>query len=333
MKKLLATLLAGSMMLGLAACSNSTPVDTAPSGTGSGGELAYPDGELRIQVPFQTGGALDVQVRTTAQYLSKELGVNVIIENTPGAGGQLGTTEYLDESANTSTILLTDAWLMTVTPLISQVEYTLEDYIPIIDHNVTNFCLYASPDNTGIDSFEALKEYGADNRILFGSGGAGTSLYIVQKSMLDAMGLQSDTITQNGTAEGLVNLMAGTVDVAMSSFKDAADYVKSGEIVPIAWFGEGTYSDDDTYADGVPSVQDMGVDINYQGFYYYSIRKGTDQAIVDKLHDAFAAVYANPDFIAECEAIGFTPTGMSSDEISTYLDEFSTMASTTFTLE
>ena len=128
-----------------------------------------------------------------------------------------------------------------------------------------------------------MKVYGQENRVLFGSGGAGTSLYIVQKSLLDALDISSDTITQNGTAEGLANLMAGTVDVAMSSFKDAADYVKSGEIVPILWFGDGTYSDGDTYQD-VPSAQDNGIEINYSGFYYYSIRSGSDQAFVDELY-------------------------------------------------
>ncbi len=66
-------------------------------------------------MPFKTGGALDVQARTTAEYLSKVLGVSVVVENEVGAGGQLGTTDYLKESPNTNTILLTDAWLLTVT--------------------------------------------------------------------------------------------------------------------------------------------------------------------------------------------------------------------------
>lgn len=330
MKKLLAILLAGCMTLALAACGSNASAPTETSGDGS---VDYPGEELRILVPFQTGGALDVQARTTAKYLADELGVNVIVENVPGAGGQLGTTEYLKEEANTDTILLTDAWLLTVTPLLGPVQYTMEDYLPIIDHNSTQFCLYANPAKTGISSFEDLQAYGADNRVLFGSGGAGTSLYIVEKTLLDNMGIESDTITQNGTAEGLANLMAGTVDVSMSDFKGAADYVKSGEIVPIVWFGEETYTDDGAYAAGIPCVQDKGIDMSYQGFYYYSIRKGTDQAIVDKLHDAFAAVYANPDFQAECETIGYAPAGMASDEIAAYLDEFAAMASSTFTLE
>lgn len=331
MRNRLWMVLAGCLVLALSACSG----NGAQGGSEKGGQIAesdYPDGDLRIQVPFKTGGALDVQVRTTAKYLSKELGVNVIIENTAGAGGQLGTTEYLKEPANTSTILLTDAWLMTVIPMTNQVEYAVDDYMPIIDHNVTDFCLYACPSKSGIDSFEALKAYGQENRVLFGSGGGGTSLYIVQKSLLDAMGIPSDTISQNSTSEGMANLMAGTVDVSISSFKDAADYVTNGDVVPILWFGEGTYQDEGAYAAGVPAARDLGVEVEYQGFYYYSIRKETSQDIIDKLQTAIARVYENTEFQEECEKIGFAPRGMNPEEINSYLEDFTNMAKENFSL-
>jgi len=294
---------------------------------------SYPDGDLRILVPVKTGGFLDVQVRTTAKYLAEELGVNVIVENVAGAGGQLGTTEYLKEKPNTSTILLTDAWLMTAAPLMNPVQYKVDDYIPIIDHNSVTFCMFANPSKSGIHNFEDLKEYGKENRVLFASGGPGTSLYIVQKSLMDALDIKSDTISQNSNSEGWGNLMAGTVDVAMISLKEAADYVASGDAVPIVWFGEGVYQDDGAYTEGVPSVVDKGLNLKYQGFYYYSIRKGTDPAIVAKLHDAFAAVYANEEFIAEREAIDFEPKGLGTEEIESYLAEFTDIVKNTFSLE
>ncbi len=333
MKRAALSILAGGMVFALAACSSGGTKSNAGQAKGENNEVNYPEGDLRIQVPFKTGGALDVQARTTAQYLSKELGVNVIVENTPGAGGQLGTTEYLKEPANTSTILLTDGWLMTVTPMISKVQYSVDEYMPIIDHNIIDFCLFACPSKTGINNIEDLKTYGADNRVLFGSGGAGTSLYVVQKSLMDAMGIQSDTISQNSTSEGIGNLMAGTVDVTLSSFTDVADYVANGDIVPILWFGEETYKDDGVYAQGVPSAKEQGIEIEYQGFTYYSIRKGTDEKIVGKLQNAFAAVYENPEFKEECKKIGYAPTGMKTEEINSYLKEYTEMAGKNFSLE
>ncbi|PNV60408.1 hypothetical protein C0033_19225 [Clostridium sp. chh4-2] len=333
MKKTALLILAGGMALALAACSSGGSQKNTKQVTNENSDVNYPDGDLRIQVPFKTGGALDVQVRTTVQYLSKELGVNVIVENTAGAGGQLGTTEYLKEPANTSTILLTDGWLMTVTPMISSVQYSIDEYMPIIDHNIIDFCLFACPSKSGINNIDDLKTYGADNRVLFGSGGAGTSLYVVQKSLLDAMGVQSDTISQNSTSEGMGNLMAGTVDVTLSSFTDAADYVANGDIVPILWFGKETYKDDDVYAQGVPCAKEQGIEIDYQGFTYYSIRKGTDEKVIEKLQNAFTAVYENPEFKEECKKIGFAPTGMKTEEINSYLKAYTEMADKNFTLE
>lgn len=342
MKRMIVMLLAGVMLLSLAACSGTTSEPKPPaepsSSTGSpaqNDDIKYPDGELRIQVPFKTGGAIDVQVRTTAKYLAEELGANVIVENTVGAGGVLGTTEYLQEQANTSTLLLTDPWLLSVLPMMQEVQYTADDFIPIIDHNSGGqFCLFASPAKTGINNFDDLASYGAQNRVLFGSGGPGTSLHVVQKSILSAMGLECDTITQTSTAEGLTNLIAGTVDISMSSFDSAADYVRSGEIVPILWIGgEETYSDDDVYASGVPSAKELGVDVVFNSFHYYSIRKGSDPAIVTKLQDAFAAVYANPDFIAETETIGFAPAGIKTEEIEAKMQTLMEMATSSFVLD
>ena len=346
MKKILSTLLALSLILLSSACGakppepvpegNSIPAKSSSSEAGNPAaeDVPYPDGnELRIKVPFKTGGALDVQVRLIGKYLADELGANIVVENVVGAGGQLGTTEYLGEAADTSTILLTDAWLTTMTPLITQVQYTLDDFAPIIDENTQLFCLFANPAKTGISSFEDLQEYGKNHRVIFGSGGAGTSLHVLQKSLLDQMGIESDIITQGNTSEGLVNLMAGTVDLCVSSFKDTADYVKNGDIVPILSFGEEAYSDDDAFSAGVPCAKEKGIDITYSNFYYFSIRKGTNPAIIEKLHHAFMNVYSNPAFISESSQMGFAPKGMASDEISTYLEEFTAMAQSTFTLE
>ncbi len=346
MKKLISFSLALILILGLIGCAAETPETSAPDATASqaasnaetpaseeGAEEAidYPDGDLRILVPFKTGGALDVQVRTTAQFLEEELGTTVIVENVEGAGGQLGTAQYLEEEANTTTILLTDAWLLAVTPELMDVPYTMEDYMPIIDHNTTNFCLYAAPGQSGIESYEDLEAYAADNKVIFGSGAVGTSLYIVQKTMFDLMGAESETVTQNNTAEGIANLIAGTVDVSMSSFKDAADYVENGDIVPLVWFGDEAYSDD--FYESVPALTEVGSEMIYKGFYYYSIRKGTDQAIIDHLYNAFNNVYNNPDFQAERDTLGYAPSGIDAEEINTFVTAFGEQAKTTFSLD
>ncbi len=93
------------MVFTMADCGQTT--ESKPDASSTGDADAYSGDELRIIVPFQTGGALDVQARLIAKYLGEELDTNVIVENIKGAGGTLGMTQYLKEEANSNVILLT----------------------------------------------------------------------------------------------------------------------------------------------------------------------------------------------------------------------------------
>lgn len=342
-KKLLALLLCLGVVCSLSACGNSTSEETSTTtttttestttATESEPDAAadYPGKELRIIVPFATGGALDVQARLTAQYLADVLDTTVVVEDIAGAAGVLGTTEYLSQEADTTTILLMSSWLNTVYPLFNEVLYTSDDFLPIIDHNSVEFLLFTNPDKTGIETMDDLIAYAADKgRIVFSSDGVGGSTYIVQNALYQALGIEAETIVVTSTSEGVTNLMAGTVDVAISAINTSGDYVSNGDIVPVMSFGSEPYSDD--IVENIPCASDYGVDVSYQGFYYFAIRSGTDQAIVDKLYDAFATVYADPDFIAERDVIGFYGSGMTGDEISIFEEEYTEMALNTFDL-
>lgn len=337
MKKLMAFFLALGILFSATACgqSGSSAPAQGTSGTSmstdaSSAADSYPGSELRIIVPFMTGGALDVQARLIAKYLGEELDTNVIVENIKGAAGTLGTTQYLAEKPNSNVILLMDAWLTSVYPMINQVEFTAEDFVPIIDHNCVDFMLFTQPDS-GIKNLDDLKAFAEKNgRILFASDGVGGTTYIVQKSLYDQLGIACDTISVNGAVEGVTNLMAGSVNVAMSSMNMVGDYVSNGDIQPIVCFSSEDIQDE--VAGTIPCAKSCGINETYQGYYYYVARSGTDQTIIDKLYDAFSAVYANPDFIAEQGVLDFKAPGRNGTEIQEHMVEFTEMAKSTFSL-
>jgi len=322
-KRIISAILTAVMTLALlTGCQSGTPAaqpesDTTPA---KAEEIAYPDGDLRIIVPFATGGALDVQVRTVVKYLSKELGVNVVVENKTGAGGMVAISDYLTEEANTSTIVLMDAFLLTGTPYVSSVQYTADDYMPIIDLKSIPYVLYTSPAQSGIQSFDDLKSAGS---VKFGSDGPGTFLYTGTAALLDRLGIEGTTITHDGAPAGIANMISGVTDVMLATTIGGAvcDYVESGDLIPLVYLADEDYPADDVFTDGIPCAKTLGIDMTYYGFYYFAIRQGTDQAIIDKLYDAFSAVYANPDFQAEAEELGILYSGMKADEIQTMLSE------------
>lgn len=293
----------------------------------------YPGSDLRIIVPFATGGALDVQARTIAKFLAKELNCNVIVENIAGAGGQMGTTSYLVEKPNTTSILLTDSANIILTPQLNTVEYLRDDFEPIIDHNTLTFALFSNPSKSGINSYDDLVAFSEQSTVKYGSGGPGTALYIAQNTLFSLMGAKSATITQDSAIEGLSNLLAGTVDVTMSAIDNGKEYVMNGDMECILYFGDEDYPADDIFPNGIPCAKSVGIDMNYGGFYYYSIRKGTNQAIIDKLQLAFQRVYENPEFQVGRDKIVFSPSGMTPQEINEFLDEYERMAKQAYVFE
>ena len=325
-KRIISLILAATMALALlTGCQSSTSSGSASNNTSStdtskAEEVTYPDGDLRIVVPFATGGALDVQVRTVAKYLADELGTNVIVENKTGAGGVVGISDYLTEEANTNTIVLMDAFLLTGTPYVTNVQYTADDYMPIIDLKTIPYVLYTSPAQSGMQSFDDLKAAGS---VKFGSDGPGTFLYTGTSALLSKIGVEGVTITHDGFSAGIANMISGVTDVMLGTTIDSAvrDYVASGDLVPLVYLADEDYPADDVFTDGIPCAKTLGVDMTYYGFYYFAIRKGTDQAIIDKLYDAFSTVYANSDFQAEAAPLGILCEGLTADQIQDALSE------------
>lgn len=328
-KRLISLLLAAG--IAITGCS-------AGAGTGTGGtkaadaavasgdsKAAYPDGDLRIIVPFATGGALDVQVRTVAKYLAEDMGVNVIVENKKGAGGIVGISDYLKEKPNTSTIVLMDAFLLTGTPLTTKVEYTVEDYTPIIDLKTIPYVLYTCPEKSGIHNFEELKHAGS---VKFGSDGPGTFLFTGTSALLGKLGVTGTTVTHDGATAGIANMISGVTDVMLSTTMDKATqgYVQEGQLIPLVYLGSEDYPADEIFTEGIPCAKSLGVDMDYYGSYYFAIRQGTDQAIVDQLYDAFNKVYQNEAFLKEAKELGILCEGKNSAELTEFVKEASETA-------
>uniref|UniRef100_UPI00140BBF2E Bug family tripartite tricarboxylate transporter substrate binding protein n=1 Tax=Enterocloster aldenensis TaxID=358742 RepID=UPI00140BBF2E len=318
-RKIMSILLAASLLM--SGCQAAPKAESAgTAGEGSGAAASYPADNLRIIVPFATGGALDVQVRTVARYLADELGTNIIVENKKGAGGIVGMSDYLKEEPNTNTILLINSYLLTGTPLNTKVQYTTEDFVPITDLKMIPYVLFTCPEKSGIHTLEELKAAGS---VKFGSDGPGTFLYTGTTALLGNLGITGATVTHDGMTAGLSNMVTGVTDVMLSTTLDQATrgYVKEGQLAPLVYLGDEDYPADDVFTEGIPSARSLGIDMDYYGFYYFAIRSGTDQEIVDKLYTAINNVYQNADFQKDAQELGILFQGKNGAEINTFIEE------------
>ncbi len=321
MKKVSITLIVMILVALLAGCSNGTSATEATQPVAGGGEklveefLSEP---VHIIVPYAAGGGADIFVRVTAKYLTEELGTDVVIDNKPGAGGVVASTEYLTEEANSNTLLYTNSSLMSYIPKSQKTAYARNDFEPIISMQIIQFGLYISPENTGIETMADLEAYAKDNRIVFGSPGVGKPLHGSQVKIYTAMGADNETLTYEHGNQGIVNLLANDTQIIATGLSVADQFVQEGSIVPLAILSAEDYNGPYGKLD---SVYKYGYEMSNDMLTMFVTRSGTEDVIVDLLHDALLKVTQNEDYLAEMEkASDLEYKVMDRDGINVFLD-------------
>lgn len=327
MKKLTGMMLAAAMIVSLAACGNKAATETAaPTETAKMEEtkmeeakkdetkaetkaeksdVKWPTGPVSIFVPGKAGANLDTKARLVAKYLSPELGVDVVVDNRPGAGGITACTQYLAEEANSNNIEYMAASNLAVAPIYNDCEFTADDFVTVAGLDSVENGLFVDA-KLGIKTLEELKAYAEGKTVKFASAGVGNDSFLVSKIVMEELGITSDSVNGDGFGDALVNVMNGSAEVCYCALNQASQYVEDGSIVPLAVYSEENYTG---YADfgfaEVPTLKSEGVDVSYSTITWFSLRAGTDQAVVEKLAAALQKVYDNPEFQAEFSEAGF----------------------------
>ncbi len=322
MKKFTVLMMALAMTASLTACGTKETAQTKSAETKSAetkttaaaqektedkaaAEVNWPTGTVSIFVPGKAGANLDIKARLVAKYLGEELGVNVVVENRPGAGGITACTEYLSEGPNTNNIEYMAASNLAVAPIYNECEFTADDFVTVagLDHVENGLFVDAK---LGIKTLDELKAYAEGKVLKFASAGVGNDSFLVSKIVMEEMGITSDSVNGDGFGDALVNVMNGSAEVCYCALNQARQYVEDGSIVPLAVYGDENYTG---YADfgfpEVPTLKNAGVDVTYSTITWFSLRAGTDDAVVEKLAGALQNVYNNAEFQSEFADAGF----------------------------
>ncbi len=303
-RKSIMLLVLGLLLAALAVgCNKASTTEKTSSSASASKE--WPTGTVSIFVPGQAGANLDIKARLVAKYLTPELGKTVVVENRPGAGGITACTQFLAEEPNSNSIQYVAASNFAVAPIYNDVEYQPDDFITVTGFDEVENGFFVSS-KLGITTLDELKEYGKDKIVKFASAGVGNDSFLVSKILMNELGLQSDSINGDGFTDAVVNVLSGNAEVCYCALNTGYQYVQDGSLIPLAVYSADDYTG---YADigypSVPALKTLGYDIEYSTITWFALRKGTDQAAVEKLNNALAKVYANPDFQAEFAAAGF----------------------------
>jgi tripartite-type tricarboxylate transporter receptor subunit TctC len=268
----------------------------------------YPSRPVHWIVSFAAGGPNDVVARIIGQYLSDHLGQQFIIENRPGAGGNVGMQSVLSSAPDGYTIAFVGPNYAINPALYEKLPFDfIRDSVPVAGtmrlanvmevhpavpaNNVAEFIAYAKA-NPG--------------KINFASGGVGTSPHLSGELLKTMTGINLVHVPYRGTAPALSDLLAGQVQVLFDNIPGSIGHIRSGKVRALGVTGSKRVA-------AIPEVPTIGETVpGYDVSIWYGIAapRGTPPEIVAKLNQAVNAVLADPKLQARLAELGGEPMPM-----------------------
>jgi tripartite-type tricarboxylate transporter receptor subunit TctC len=290
-----------------------SPFVVGPSVLASGAvhaQAAFPSGPIRFVVPYPPGGPTDLMARLLQPELQSRLGVNVVIDNKGGAGGNVGSGEVARQApADGQTLLLAASGPMAVNgTLFKTMPFNaLTDLVPVVQMSSFPLVLEVHP-SLGVRTlkeFIALAKSSA-TPLSFASAGNGTPQHLAGELFARAVGVRLAHIPYRGAGPALNDLLGGQVKVMFDIVASSLQHIQAGKLVPLAVTS-------DKRAPVLPAVPTMA-EAGLTGFettawHGIAVRTGTPEATVAKLNATFNSIFADAAFRAKWEALGTPVVG------------------------
>lgn len=262
---------------------------------------------LHLVVPFPPAGGVDTIARLLSERLPAGLnGRQVVVENRPGAGGNIGTMAVANSAADGDTLLLTANNYTINLSLYAKPGYTLEDFAPIAQIGEGGFVIATSPKT----NFKSLGDLlvaakAKPNMISFGSGGNGHPAHLAMELLMARAKVVMQHIPYKGSGPLTTDLLGGQLPVGMVSVPAAQSFVASGQLVALAV----TSKDRWPGLPNVPTVEESGFSgYDYSAWIGVLAKKGTPQALLDVLERQLLAIGSSEDARSHLYKLGMLLT-------------------------
>jgi tripartite-type tricarboxylate transporter receptor subunit TctC len=255
---------------------------------------AWPDKPIRVIVPLPPGGPSDIVLRSAAEKMQVALKQTIVIDNKPGAAGNLGAAEAARAAPDGATWLWSTDTLLTVNPHVyTKLAFKPDDLVPVMRASAFSQTLVCNP-GTGVKTVADLVRRAKERKTSYASGGAGSPGHLTTELFIATAGIEMDHVPYKGPAPAMQDVMGGQVDCGFLAGPTVLPQVRAGKLVALAVSG----AKRSALLPEVPTVAEAG----YPGFdATFSLvlfaPKGVPRPVVDAMHAAMAAALRQPDVV------------------------------------
>ncbi len=265
----------------------------------------FPNRALTMVMPYAAGGPGDTITRVFAGAMQKHLGQQIVVDNTAGASGSIGTAKVARAKPDGYTLLMIHVSHATNTAMYKSLPYHPVDDFEPIGRATSGPMLIATRNDFPAKNLQEFVDHLKANgpKVSLAHAGVGSASHLCGLMMMNALNVKLNEIPYKGTGPALTDLMGGQVDVLCDQTSGTVPPVKTGKIKAMASAGKTRLPQ----LPDVPAISEAGVEgfeINISFGLYAP--KGTPKPVLEKLTSALQKSVADPDVRQRLEAMGIS---------------------------
>lgn len=273
---------------------------------------SYPERDISVTVPFNAGGSTDLTARTVGEAMGEHFGNEVVVTNTPGAAGSVGTQSVLNATHDGYTLLANGMLAFTSMPVMGTLDTMPADWDIWLATFTPN--VIAVPADSPYETIEDLVQAMEENpgEISAGTAGPGSAGHIAAELIATAADVEYRHVPYEGGNPAILATLGGEVDFAPQLLVEMQDMLIAGDLRGLA-----TLSDTEvtleggvtipTLADALPEIADVLPMGETTGL---AVPEGLDEEILTQIDEGFAAAMEDQDFLDFSAENGMEPVGI-----------------------
>jgi len=278
----------------------------------------FPAKNLQLVIVYAPGGGLDIVGRVVAERLGRNIGRNVVVENRPGAGGNIGTASLVKAPADGYTLLeTTNSYNINAFIYRNPGYDPRKDFAPVVQLTAAPSVVIApprTPYRTVKDLVSAARA--EPGKLSYGSAGNGSPTHIAMELFKTAAGIDIAHVPYKSAAQASQDAMGGQIPLTMAALPSVIKHIQGGLLHAVAV----TTEQRSGRLPEVPSIAESG----YPGYSHVTwigifVPAGTPQAIITRLNKEIATALSQPEVRERIAAIGADPVGGSPAEFEAML--------------